>query len=229
MLEGLAGRVRRLKGAGIELELTAEVAHAVKQDLEETITDFRKSVTLEFDRQVHAKRLDDLLEQVAQEVIVPALADQQADFRATVYVPDVLFKNVLYRLLDYYPLGGGHGKTYSTRFGIIGQTWRAQRSDSALVSADRETLIAEWGMTIAEATRSARRKRTFVCVVLKDEEAATAVGLLFAESEADNAFGSEIVSLLERAPSVDSLAEGVARVTERVRAAGRPPIAIVDD
>jgi hypothetical protein len=98
-IQQLIRRVSRFKGAGFEIELKPEEAREVKQTLELTFGVFRARVKEEFDRQVHAERVDDLLEMVVQDEIVPALAIPGCDFRVTIYVPDILFHGVLYRLL----------------------------------------------------------------------------------------------------------------------------------
>ena len=226
-LERLLGRVSRFKAGGVEVELKADVAREVKGNLQATFRAFREGATKAFDAQVHVERIVGCVERVAQDSIKPALREAQNSFRATIYVPDILFEDVLYRLISYYPSGGGRGTTYSARFGIIGKTWRLQRSECVSVPADQDRLIEEWGMTIAEATRQQRAK-TFACIILREGDESP-VGLLFVESEANDAFVDDVVDRLEESPSVLALTRAVGRVTQRVREAGQPPLKIFDE
>ena len=54
--------------------------------------------------------------------------DPNAGYRATVHIPDVLFSDTLYQLLDYWPKGKGGGRRFSARFGILGLAWRLEES-----------------------------------------------------------------------------------------------------
>jgi hypothetical protein len=228
LLSELARNVSRIKGGGVEVELTAKRSSEVKQDLEKTISAFRKPIKQEFDRQANAEHIVEHLARIDKEVMHDALLKPEQGFRATVYVPDVLFKGLLYRLVDYYPRGGGRGKVYSMRFGIIGKTWRLEASDHATVSPDPERLIGEWGMTRPETKRSGSSAMTFVSIVLKDT-AKIPVGVLFVESEAQDAFADDIIDRMERSDEVASLAKAVARVVRELRKAAQPPIAIFDE
>lgn len=225
-LAQLFGRVSRVKAAGMEIELTAQTSREVKTDLQATFRAFRDSATSVFDEQVHVERINVKLETVVREAIRPALTDGRHPLRATVYVPDILFEDVLYRLVDYYPEGGGRGTTYSARFGIIGKSWRLAQSEIASVPPEPERLIEEWGMTHAEATGQHRAK-TLVCVILRDDEKQP-VGLLFMESQSEDAFVEDVVERLEGDTSFATLAKAVERVTHRVREAGQPPLKIFD-
>jgi hypothetical protein len=229
LLSTIFGRVSRLKGGGFEVELTAERSHEVKADLDTTVRDFRKRVKLEFDRQATVERVSERLETVYKEVIRPALSKPDHGFKATVYVQDVLFKNVLYRLVDYYPRGGGRGSTYSTRYGIIGRAWRLESSYYQTVSSDSSTLIENWGMTLAETVRSGGPTATsFVCVVMRNTEG-DRVGLLFVQSEFEKAFSDDIVARLEQSSSVKGLSAAVDKVVRKILEAGQPPIALFDE
>lgn len=227
LLSRVVGRVSRLKAGQLEVEFTAETSREVKGTLSATFRMFRERTTEAFDAQVHVERIPSCLEKVAQEDIIPSLTDCNHAFRATIYVPDLLFEDVLYRLVDYYPAGGGRGRTYSARFGIIGLVWRLQRSERASVPAGTDALVREWGMTIAEATRRHKAK-SFVCVILRDA-AQQRVGLLFVDAEEINAFKSNVVERLEGSSAQRSLAQAVDRVTRHVRETAQPPLKIFDE
>jgi hypothetical protein len=228
LMSGVVRRVSRFRAAGVvDVELTPEASREVKGELRHIFRAFRDSATTAFDAQVYVEQIQVRLEQVAQMEIKPALVDPTDSFRTTVYVPDILFEDVLYRLVGYYPAGGGRGSTYSARFGIIGKAWRLQRSECASVPAETEKLIGEWGMTIAEASRR-QRSKTYVCIILRDDDK-QAIGLLFVDSEAVDAFATDVVQRLETSQAVHSLAQAVDRVTRHVREAGQSPVKIFDE
>ncbi len=217
--------IRRISGGGFEIELTAKKSREVKRDLQKTIDAFRKQSTKEFDRQAHAHHIVEHLTRIDKEVIHGALLRPEQGFRATVYVHDVLFTGLLYRLVDYYPRGGGRGKLYSIRFGIIGKTLRLEESDQETVPPDPRRLITEWGMTWSETKQSGSSAKTFVSIVLKNTSKIP-VGVLFIESEAQDAFAKDIVDRMEHSDAVASLAKAVSEVVHKLRAAAEPPITL---
>lgn len=116
-------------------------------------------------------------------------------FRATIYVEDMLFKEALYQLVDYVPSGKGRGRIYSTRFGIIGRTWRLERSDcEPVVSDDITELVRNWGMTRIEAAAAGQGHQSFVCVLLRHED--LRVGLLYLDAPEPDAFGEDVLDRL---------------------------------
>jgi len=228
MLKGVLDRVTRFKGGGFEVDLTAKESSQVKENLAESIRAFRKPVKQEFDRQAKVERIKKAVQRIHQEVLRDALTSQAHDCQATVYVADVVFQGLLYRLLDYYPRGGGSGKVYSIRFGIIGKAWRLEESLHATVPADTRVLIEEWGMTIAETATVGGSAKTFVCIVLKDAQGRR-IGLLFVQSTAEDAFVEDVVARLEQSPAVAALSAAVDRVVRKLDEAAQPPIPIFDD
>jgi hypothetical protein len=110
--------------------------------------------------------------------------------RCTLHVPDVLFADTLYQLVDYYPGKGGKGRRKSIRFGIIGKTWRLSESqESGDVSTKKRDLILDWGMTMEEAAAAGQGRPSFVSVLLLDENN-TQAGIFFMDSTRPNAFTS---------------------------------------
>lgn len=227
-LNQLLGRVSKFKGGGFEVDLTAKESSQLKQSLGDAIREFRKPIKQEFDRQAKVERVRQGVERVYKDVIEGAMTSPGQGFQATVYVADVLFVGLLYRLIDYYPKGGGSGTVYSTRFGIIGKAWRLEKSMDKLVPADANTLIDEWGMTIADTVQSGQSAKTFVCILLRDAAGAR-IGLLFVQSDAENAFASDIVAKLEASPAVAALAQAIDRVVRKLDEAAQPPISIFAD
>lgn len=228
MLNQFLGRVSKFKGGGFEVDLTAKESSQVKQSLGEAMREFRKPIKQEFDRQAKVERIRQGVQRVYQEVLANAITSPGKALQATVYVADVLFDGLLYRLIDYFPKGGGAGTVYSIRFGIIGKAWRFQKSLDEFVAPDEKKLIDEWGMTIADTVESGKSAKTFVCIVLRDFQALP-VGLLFVQSDSENAFVDDVVEKLEASPAVAALAESVDRVVRKLDEAAQPPISIFDD
>src|SRR5262249_40674788 len=114
------------------------------------------------------------------------------------HIPDPIEFGRLYQLLDYYPSGVGHGRTFSTRYGIIGKVWR---TDEPLLERDllkppasgalKDThsvikmIMRDWGMNRREAERAVKH-RSYFCFLLNHEQAK--VGLVFMDSTEANAF-----------------------------------------
>lgn len=211
---------RRIKAFGVELELGGEDdARRLKVDLEENFRGYRDDVAVEFDRQ--AKRFDvaRLLARVAEEVVEPAVnVTHDNRYRCTVYVEDIVFENVLYRLLNYYPGGDGKGSIYPSRFGIIGRSWRLGRSETPTeVPDDPEELITTWGMTREEAA-SQQSAKWYMTLILKHGQHDPPVGMLYLEAE--NAIPKSVIDNLESADCVAALTKGVASVMREMRGKG---------
>ena len=71
-----------------------------------------------------ADRVDRLLENVVQTAILPHLTDEaKRSYRVTIHIPDVLFEDALYQLLDYYPAargGAAHSPLVSVSLAALG-------------------------------------------------------------------------------------------------------------
>ena len=207
--------MRRVKAFGIEFELDEEQGRRTKAALEEVVGDYRDEVKKEFKRQVRSHDLARLCQRLAEDAIKPALVPG-GKYRCAIYVPDIVFANVLYRLTDYYPSGGGAGSIYASRYGIIGRSWRLGRGEQAKVPDDPEQLIVEWGMTLEEAAR--QEPKTFVTFLLDQGGAQPPVGLLYAESE--KGFNQELEPRLQASKSLKPLTDGVARLMGEMRGSG---------
>ncbi len=224
LLEKLARRITSIKGGPIAIELSPERSEEVKRNLKDTLESFRHPIIQQFDRWVNVEHVNDLLGKVCTEVVQPALAEGQS-FQATIYVKDVLAKDLLYRLVDYYPNGDGRGKVYSVRFGIIGRSWRLQESLCEEVSAEARELITTWGMKWEETVQRAGDAKTFACVMLKNASETTEIGLLFVASEMSGHFD---VKQWEDTEQVRALAVAVDNVTRKLAEVAQPPIALFD-
>jgi len=75
----------------------------------------------------------------------PAQPRQSVDgYRCTVYVPDLLFAEHLYQLVDYSPRGpkDRSGRVYPFHLGIIGRAWRLGRSAVDGTVSEKEALAS---------------------------------------------------------------------------------------
>jgi hypothetical protein len=220
VLKDLLSSVRRLKAFGVELELGSnDDARKLKTSLEDEFRVYREEVVAEFDRQARRFNVGRLLARVVEELVEKALVDpKNKEYRCTVYVEDIVFEHALYRLLDYYPGGDGKGSTYSSRFGIIGRSWRLEEPQGPTeVSDDREALINTWGMTREEAAGK-QSARWYATYPLREGEKKPVTGLLYIESE--STIRADLPSQLESAPSVVELTEAVEKAMENMRGRG---------
>lgn len=197
-LASIFGRFRSLKLLGAEVAFSEEGARRLASDAEHVFDEFRRQADLEFQRQARRQDLRRKLELVFQSYS-PDIGDDdklrtcagRPGFRCAIHVPDILFTDTLYQLLDYYPKQdrGGAGRRFSTRFGIIGRAWRLNEHQGEEAAAhSKEALIREWGMTDEEAESHSRQRPAYVCAVLQDQKGLP-LGVLFVDSTERAAFG----------------------------------------
>lgn len=168
---------------------------------EGTFEHYRKQAVERYDLFVDRKRLREKFRDVADEIvkIVQQRTDRKLEkYRCTLHVPDIVFADTLYQLLDYEPAGVGRGRIFSIRFGLIGRVWRSRTSgiqkfslisggtDGKLV-VDQSELVRVWGMTKYEAKTAAEGIPSFLCVMLADAQN-TPVGLFYMDSKDPAAF-----------------------------------------
>jgi hypothetical protein len=182
-----------------------KLSDEVKASLEETFAKYRKQVKEQYDQSVKKKSLDEKLKQLldSQSTIMTAVdAARKAitpnrpalqDHRCTIHVPDLLFAETFYQLLDYLPRQADEvtrGRTWSYRFGFIGRVWRSEASDlQGTVSTNINELINNWGMTKEEAAAAGKGRKSFLGVLLRHNE--VPVGLFYMDSKEENAFGQK--------------------------------------
>lgn len=194
IVASLPGRVSKVSAFGVELALTPDAAKEVHQGAEQYLGDYRQRINVEFDRQVATKRINELRIEVVEDAISHAvdqgwmLETAHKKYRSTVHVLDVLYHDVLFQLLDYYPEGGGRSRTWSIRRGILGVAWRLHNDQiEGHVSTDPKELIKTWAMTMQEAAVAARGRQSFACVLLRDESALP-VAVVYLDSPEPGAF-----------------------------------------
>ncbi len=196
-IASIFARFRSLKVLGAEVAFSEEGARRLATDAQENFDEFRRQADLEFQRQARRQELRRKLElifqssePVADDAEIQACRDKK-DFRCTIHVPDILFTDTLYQLLDYYPtqVRGGAGRRFSTRFGIIGRAWRLrQHMGEEDARHSKEDPIRVWGMTDEEAELHSRQRPAYICAVLK-EESGLPLGVLFVDFTQQAAFG----------------------------------------
>jgi hypothetical protein len=188
----LSQRVMTLSAFGVSLELTQEAATTAKATIETTFADYRSNVKREFDRQVAIQNIDGQLRKLVEGFLwdhVPELVRE--DFRCTIHVPDILFSEAIYQLLDYYPKGGGRGRVFSSRYGIVGATFRSEHDQyRPNVPTEMESLIVRWGMTSQEAAAAGQGRRSFSCFAVGRGEHQPMLGVLYMDTRVENAFGA---------------------------------------
>jgi hypothetical protein len=199
-LASIFGRFRSLKLAGSEIAFSEEGARRLATDAEHVFDEFRREADLEFQLQARRQDLRRKLELIFQSSSADINDDNnlrtcvaKPGFRCAIHVPDILFTDTLYQLLDYYPKQerGGAGRRFSARFGIIGRAWRLNEHQGEEAAAhSKEALIREWGMTDEEAESHSRQRPAYMCAVLRDQKGLP-LGVLFVDSTERAAFGSK--------------------------------------
>lgn len=193
-LRGLGRRMSKVSAFGVEVQLTEDASTEITRVTQESFTALRTAVKVEFDRLIHANQIEDKRNSLVEDHVIPSLKKHGAvpEFRCTLHVPDVLFTETLYQLLDYYPrvsgANGGGGRTFSFRFGMLGKAWRSRESDvDSHVTTVPAQLIRDWGMTREEASSAGKSRQSFAGVVLK--ESGTCVCVVYLDSSLPGAFG----------------------------------------
>jgi hypothetical protein len=193
MASQLAGQIGRVDAFGLlSLEFTAEGSRRVKAGIETIFTEYRRDEGREFEKLIKQHELKKKLESLAEQHVGPRLIDAaKSNYRCTIYVQDLIFKDGLYQLLNYSPHEpGGAGRVMANRFGQIGRAFRAEESATDNhVTDDAEQLVAEYGMTKAEVAANAVGRRSLACVILKSD--GQVVGGIYIDALEPGAFGDE--------------------------------------
>jgi hypothetical protein len=187
-LRALLSPFRSFKLFGAEFVLN----RAGGEEVEERMAELRQKEKEKFDNAIALRKMTPKFQKIVDDYIKPKLSQfDSLEIRATIHVQDLLFEDALYQLLDYYPSqGSGRGRSFSSRSGIIGKTWRLGKSQYAeVVPVDEERLILDWGMTRAEADRAGHGRQSFACVLMRsiDEK----LGLIYFDSPSRKAFGND--------------------------------------
>jgi hypothetical protein len=194
-------RNAKLKSSLLDLEFNAEAAKDVKASIKSDLRSYIDAADIEYEQQVRVHNLSESLA-TAKKALMEAMGTTDAHLiRATIHVPDVVLKGYLYQLVNYTPGGYGKGRRLSERFGILGRSWRLERSlctNEALTDSNNqlereEDLIQFWGMTREEAQgRSALETSSCLCILLREEMTKMRVGVLYLACERANQFTSAV-------------------------------------
>lgn len=227
LLRRLIDRLQKFSGAGLDFEFSEQGAATTRQSAEEAFLAIHRQLRREFDRLAGVYSLAEKRQTVVREHVMPRLRrpgpGQDPRFRCTIHVPDPLFQDHLYQLLDYYPDGGGRGRSFSSRVGLIGIVWRSSSSSWAPNPVDDAELIGRWGMTAAEADRSrASGRRSFLGVLLTDVDQVR-VGVVYLDSPDPDTFGTtidecnELIAAIEYGCNDTGLTANLARAVQEMR------------
>jgi hypothetical protein len=223
-LKRLFGSFKTIKfPGGFELEGGADTAETFKEDLGQTGRDV-KELNQELQKRyeqakTYARDLRDrfeidrymskLAEEVAR-IVTPAGCVLANDYRLTLHVPDFVFSDRLYQFAEYFDAMGQRlsndrlGRTFSTRYGIIGRVWRSGVPEIAgdVISDEDRLLMPDmtdpdyneklyrfiarrWGLTLQEAVKVSKYKSYGA---FRIEQVGQAVGVLFFDSKQRDAF-----------------------------------------
>jgi len=146
------------------------------------------------------------------------------EYRCTIHVPDLLFAETFYQLLDYIPRQSGpetKGRTWSFRFGFIGKLWRSDKQTDIWedVPTSVQDLIDNWGMTKEEAENAGKGRKSFLGVML--EHNSVPVGLFYMDALETNAFGLDTDEALRKLIAAKcqtrQITEDLAYIAEQLR------------
>lgn len=178
-LSELLKRVTKFGGFGMSFEFTEKSAAQTRDSVQEGLAVVREKIRRRLAADVRAAGLQEAFATLIGKVAV--LANKRG-FRATIHILDPLYKNQLYQLLDYHPRGGGAGRAFSTRSGIIGMAWRNGESDRWYQGLTGEgELKRKWGMTPEEAAErvSADSEKLFLAFPLFAEGCLRPIGVFY--------------------------------------------------
>jgi hypothetical protein len=233
---GLTSRiVKKISAGGIEMEIDADAVKEIQTHLRGSFDELIYKARVEYDRMSALMSIDEHLESAMTNALPSVLRSKKLptnppNLRGTVHVHDIVFSEYLYQLSDYYPKGGGSGRRFSHRFGIIGRSWRLGESvgEGNAVAGARgaeRTLIAEWGMTRREVRAQGTERPACLSVILRatlDDE--FPVGVLYIDSTKVEAFGDDnaaglVAKELEDANEVVALRGALERALKPLRLA----------
>jgi hypothetical protein len=195
--------IKKISAGGVEIELNPEAIAELRAHLASSLKELTEKAEIEYERvrsyfRIY-DRLADVIDNHLRQVLRKSEIDRlPKDFRATMHVPDIVFTGYLYQFVDYYPIPTkSAGRRFSFRYGIIGRSWRLEKSlgeGNAFAHGKNveKTLIEEWGMLRRETMQpSIRNRPAYITVILRSTESELPIGLLYIDSTEENAFGTD--------------------------------------
>ncbi len=229
LIDTVSRRVTRVKGYGIEVELSPEKAAELRDNLQDVFTEYRTKMKAKFDQLVLAYNIREHIKTITMQCLTE---DQKKDYRCTVHVPDVLFEDGMYQLIDYYPKGMGAGRSFSIRFGMVGKAWRLGKSQiQGNIDPMPANLIESWGMKREEAEAAKGDRRSIACIILHFNN--VDVGVLYLDAAGERVFGAnsdeeeKFIGQLEESARDTGLSASIAEACEKMRLNG-PALKIFD-
>jgi hypothetical protein len=194
-------RLKTLKLGAAEFDL-ADATDSVKKvfasDVAITLRSYSATLNDVANDQVDNLNLTQLI-QAYYDAIKPYFENFPPEqFRLTTHIQDPLYRDYLYQLIDYYPVGGGRGRRLSIRYGIIGRCYRTRASfriGKLLPEGDQvkggtqrsviDAIASRWGVTIEEAIHIKDRPSYVALPLEQDNET---FGVLYMDSTVEDAF-----------------------------------------
>jgi hypothetical protein len=241
----------RIKAGDVEFEFKPDDAMRAKTSITEAYQEFKKTAEDAYSQiaRMHAipeyfdRAMVAIREKVEGTVVGGKALSWSKDARATLHIPDVVLKEFTYQLLDYVPRGGGSGRRFSSRRGILGRAWRLERSfgaadalepSNAVGAKSDDThemrLVQEWGMTRKEAASWQQEpRRAFLCAIVREADVGgvkgIAQGVIYIDSLTPGAFGDDSMALgiadwAEKHPTVVQLGMALGEATKDFRKGG---------
>jgi hypothetical protein len=234
-LFGTAPRlIKKISAGGVEIELNPDAIAELRTHLTSSLDELKEKAEVEYERVRNYFRIYDRFAEVIDGAVGRALRKSDTDrfpndFRATIPIQDIVFSGYLYQFVDYYPIPNKSvGRRFSFRYGIIGRSWRLEKSlgegDAFAHSKNVEkTLIQEWGMLRRETVQpSIRNRPAYITVILRSPEDELPIGLLYIDSTENNAFGTDaeaqlLAEDLYDHPEIKALAKTLDRAVSPLR------------
>lgn len=210
----LLGSFQSFKLFGQEFVMNREGGRSA----ETAIAYYRAQVRDELDLWSNRLKIPTKCERIFEKCVATLIPNyKDLNIRCTVHIPDLLFKDSLYQLVDYYPrqAEGGHGRAFSTRFGMIGKSWRIGESQhEGSVPTEPKRLILEWGMNNQEAHLAASGRQSFACILLTSS--GTGLGIFYLDSSATHAFDEGVWEKLRDGITAAAQSEGLTKALEKI-------------
>jgi hypothetical protein len=190
---------KSVKIFGTEIAFNREATTELTQGLSDVIKIFRHGTNKKLVELKEAQLIDEAMEKFEKKFRGDVAALRQIplnalDFRVTIHLRDILFEHTFVQLTDYYPVGGGSGRRFSARYGIIGLTWRTgENAGRGSASVNETELIRDWAMFRDEARkriRTSKQRPSLLSCIMKDPSGEP-IGVLYIDSQNQNEFGSD--------------------------------------
>lgn len=211
-------RVKRVKFAGNEMELSVENKAEIEMDsrrFKSEVQSYRDIVLIEMSRLVNYFDIQGKIGKIIpneEDAKCPVCLTKnwRKDLRITIHVSDFVFADRLVQLVDYVGNGsrGTAGRTFSMRQGIIGKVWRGRKAilkNDLLAEAKDEDpiphqlivkIVQDWGMMEEEAYKAAEYRSYFAMPIferLKPDAESKGVdpkllGILYLDSKSKDQF-----------------------------------------